>query len=221
MHGKGVAIRRGALRRVAAEAGVPGRRDPKTATRRRILDAALREFAERGLERARMAVVGRRAGVANGTVYWHFETKPRLFRAVVEHAVEDLFADVARFAEAPGASFMDVVDRQLAYLERHPEVDAVLSSLRGGHPVDEVRDVTRTVDGRVVELWRRWIAQAAGTPVPEHMARLVAVVVAGVLSSRSVDAGVDVRAVLAEFGLLVESDIGRRQGAAAGLQAVD
>ena len=200
---------------------MPGRRDPKTATRRRILEAALREFAERGLERARMAVVGRRAGVANGTVYWHFETKPRLFRAVVEHAVEGLFADVARFAEVPGATFMDVVEHQLRYLEGHPEVDAVLSSLHGGHPLDEVREVTRTVDGRVVELWRRWIAQAAGGPVPENLARLVAVVVAGVLSTRSVDAGVDVRAVLAEFGLLVEQDIGRRQGAAARLQAVD
>ncbi len=196
------------------------RSDPQ-ATRRRILEAALGEFAERGLERARMAVVGRRAGVANGTVYWHFETKPRLFRAVVEHAVEGLFAEVARFAEAPGATFMDVVDRHLAYLDGHPEADAVLSSLRGGHPLDEVREAARAVDGRVVELWRRWIAQAAGSPVPENLARLVAVVVAGVLSTRLVDATVDVRAVLAEFGLLVESDIGRRHGAAARLRAVD
>ena len=200
---------------------MPGRRDAKTATRSRILEAALGEFAERGLERARMAVVGQRAGVANGTVYWHFETKPRLFQAVVEHAVEGLFADVARFAEAPGASFMDVVERHLAYLEGHPEVEAVLCSLRGGHPLAEVREAVRAADGRGVELWRRWLAQAAGCPDGDNLARLVAAVVAGVVSTRAVDAGVDVRGVLAEFGLLVESGLGRRRGSAARLRAVD
>ena len=200
---------------------MPGKQDPGVTTRRRILDAALGEFAERGLERARMAVVGRRAGVANGTVYWHFETKPRLYRAVVEHAAEGLFADVVRVAEAPGATFMDVVDRQLEYLDGHPEVDALLASVRGGHPLDEVREVARVVDGRVVEIWRRWIAQAARGPVRENVARLVAVAVAGALSARSFDAAVDVRALLGEFGLLVESDIGRRHSAAHRLEVAD
>ena len=42
------------------------------ATRRRIIDAALREFAERGIEDTSMQAVARRADVAPGTVLNHF-----------------------------------------------------------------------------------------------------------------------------------------------------
>lgn len=188
--------------------------DPKAATRRRILDAALGEFAARGLERARMAVVGQRAGVANGTVYFHFETKPRLYRAVVEDVAEAFFAEVARFAEAPGTSFMDVVDRTLSYMDGHPDVAAVLAFLRGDHPVDEVRESMRRVDALAVELWRRWMAQAARGPVRANLARLVAAGFAGVLFMRAVDDAMDVRAVLAEFGTMVESALATQDGAA-------
>ena len=205
-------------------AGVPMAKPAgsKAATRRRILDAAVGEFAERGLERARMAVVGRRAGVANGTVYWHFATKPRLYRAVVERVAEDFYADVAAFAGVPGTSFMDVADRMLSYLDAHPDVAAVLAFLRGDHPVQEVRESMRTVDGLAVELWRRWMAQAAGGPVRGNLARLVAAGFAGVLALRVVDDAMDVRAVLSELGTMVESAIGTQDVAAdVRLQAAD
>ena len=194
----------------------------KAATRRRILDAAVGEFAERGLEGARMAAVGRRAGVANGTVYWHFATKPRLYRAVVVQVAEDFYADVAGFAGVPGTSFMDVADRMLSYLDGHPDVAAVLAFLRGDHPVHEVRESMRTVDGLAVELWRRWMTQAAGGPVRGNLAHLVAAAFAGVLWMRLVDDAMDVRAVLSELGTMVESATGTQDVAADGrLQAAD
>ena len=183
------------------------RQDRKPATRRRIVAAALAEFAEHGFERARMEGVAQRAGVAHGTVYVHFSSKPQLFRAVVEHVADDFFGVVAGFADAPGATFMDVVDGQLAYLKERPEVDAVLSSLRGVDSVGEVREGTRIVDGRLVELWRRWIARAAPGPVSANLARLVSAAVTGVLAARFTDADLDVHAVLAEFGPLVETGL--------------
>lgn len=51
-------------------------------TREAILDAAERVFFERGVARASLEAVARRAGVTRGAVYWHFRDKPDLFMAL-------------------------------------------------------------------------------------------------------------------------------------------
>lgn len=50
---------------------------------RQILDAALAEFAERGLAAARLEDIARRAGVSKVTIYLYFANKEDLFRGVV------------------------------------------------------------------------------------------------------------------------------------------
>ena len=56
----------------------------KAAARRNaILDAALEEFSARGFAAARLDDVARRAGVAKGTIYLHFEDKEALFQELI------------------------------------------------------------------------------------------------------------------------------------------
>lgn len=66
----------------------PGNR-PKTArgrrTRQKILDAAEKEFGERGFHEAAINRITEAAGVAMGTFYVHFESKEAIFRALVAH----------------------------------------------------------------------------------------------------------------------------------------
>lgn len=56
-------------------------------TKRRILDAAVEEFAEneRGAEGASMTSIARRADVAPGTVRYHYEGVDEILQEVVEH----------------------------------------------------------------------------------------------------------------------------------------
>lgn len=58
-------------------------RDPE-AKQRRLLDAALTEFGERGLEGARIDALASRAGCSSGLVYTYFGSKDGLFDAVME-----------------------------------------------------------------------------------------------------------------------------------------
>jgi len=58
----------------------------KRATRERLLEAAAREFARRGLERANIDAISLAAGYAKGTIYNYFSSKEELFLAVVEEA---------------------------------------------------------------------------------------------------------------------------------------
>ncbi|GLZ80913.1 TetR family transcriptional regulator [Actinorhabdospora filicis] len=71
--------------------------------RARILDAAVGVFAERGAS-ASTEEVAARAGVAIGTVFRHFPTKPDLLKAVVMSLQDGLVADVDALAGAPDAS---------------------------------------------------------------------------------------------------------------------
>lgn len=76
----------------AHELSAGGSKKPRTArgerTRRKLLDAAMIEFAERGFYEASIAGITRRAGVALGSFYTYFENKEALFRDLVRHLSE-------------------------------------------------------------------------------------------------------------------------------------
>jgi AcrR family transcriptional regulator len=61
---------------------IRGSRD-KAATRERILQAAMAEFAERGYQATSVDDVARRAGSSKGGVYFHFPNKQAIFEALI------------------------------------------------------------------------------------------------------------------------------------------
>ena len=79
--------------------------------RRRLMDAAVIEFSERGFDGASVLSVARRAGVKQPLLNYHFGGKNGLWRAVVEEA----------YAEAT---------RSLDTVRAHADVDDPLSRLR-------------------------------------------------------------------------------------------
>jgi AcrR family transcriptional regulator len=79
----------------------------RTATRDRIVRAALELVARGGYREAQVAAVARRAGVATGTVYRHFPSKADLltevFRVASQHEVDAVAAATAAEPEARAA----------------------------------------------------------------------------------------------------------------------
>src|SRR5208283_932941 len=58
--------------------------DRAAETRMRILDAAIREFAENGLAGARTEQIAAAAGVNKALLYYYFESKEKLYSAALE-----------------------------------------------------------------------------------------------------------------------------------------
>jgi len=81
------------------------RRDPER-TRERILEAALFEFSDKGLEGARVDEIARRAGSNKRMLYHYFGNKDELFRAVLENA----YADIREAERELNLRDMDPVD---------------------------------------------------------------------------------------------------------------
>ena len=97
--------------------------------RGRIMDAAIKVFAERGFHTATVAEIARAAGVADGTIYLYFKGKDDLLLRLFDEKMTELLAEarneLARERTAP-ARLSRFIQLHLALVERNPELAAVL-----------------------------------------------------------------------------------------------
>jgi len=69
----------------------------KTKTRKdRIMDAALRIFAEKGFQNATITEISKEAGVSEATIYEYFGTKEDLLFAIPEKISNDTFEESSK-----------------------------------------------------------------------------------------------------------------------------
>lgn len=64
----------------------------KSASHEKIVGAAMREFLEKGFERASMKAVADAVGMTSAALYRHFENKQDMFAALVQPALDSLEA---------------------------------------------------------------------------------------------------------------------------------
>jgi TetR/AcrR family fatty acid metabolism transcriptional regulator len=79
-------------------------RDRSHEKRQRILDAALKVFAERGFYTAKVSEVAREAGVADGTIYLYFANKDDLLISLFEDRMEYLIRRLTDDLRAHGGT---------------------------------------------------------------------------------------------------------------------
>ena len=100
------------------------------ATRQRILDAALAEFAAHGLAGARVDEIAARSGANKRMLYAHFGSKEELWLVVLERAyaakrAEERDVDVEHLT--PPEAMARLVRFNLRYTAAHPEFVALLN----------------------------------------------------------------------------------------------
>src|SRR3954471_17757598 len=100
-----------------ATAAGASQRKSKEVRREEILDAALEEFAQRGLHGASTEDIARRAGISQPYVFRLFGTKKALFTAVVHRCFRQTHELFARAAEGKrGEEALEAMGT--AYVER-------------------------------------------------------------------------------------------------------
>ncbi|WP_344705548.1 TetR/AcrR family transcriptional regulator [Sphingomonas swuensis] len=106
---------------------------PRTArgerTRRKILDAALAEFGDRGFGETGIVDITRRAKVALGTFYTYFDSKDEVFRALVGDMSEQVKRAVAPALE-PHRGTLEGEEKALAaflaFVREHQQVYRII-----------------------------------------------------------------------------------------------
>ncbi len=91
----------------------------------RLLQAAIEVFTDRGIEKAGVAAIARRAGVTTGAIYSRWEGKQELLLDALDVVLVQQVADL--LAAGPQASAADVLESLGAHLlEREAASDALL-----------------------------------------------------------------------------------------------
>jgi TetR/AcrR family transcriptional regulator, acrAB operon repressor len=108
-------------------------KEDAAATRELLLDAAEREFREKGATRTSLAEVASAAGVTRGAVYWHFRDKSDLFAAMCARAklpMETLLERAGSTAQDdPLATLRSLMSTALARLATDRRTQAVFEVL--------------------------------------------------------------------------------------------
>lgn len=118
-------------------ANKPERRRRKDARPAEILDAAFREFAEKGFRGTRLEDVAARAGVVKGTIYLYYENKTALFEAAVRSRMLPMVDRVQAMAERHDGSAADMLRFMLRMIYERlsdPDVRTVIRILIADGP---------------------------------------------------------------------------------------
>ena len=130
-----------------APAGSRGKRWERRSDARpsELIAAALRLFAERGFAATRLEDVAASAGVSKGTVYLYFESKERLFEAVVRETVTPKLDRASLLVESFEGSTADLLGALFT----------VMAGVLGG-PLPSVVKLIVAESGNFPELARLW-----------------------------------------------------------------
>jgi TetR/AcrR family transcriptional regulator len=97
-------------------------------TKRRLLDAAEREFAAKGYAGARLRDVAQAAGVQQALIHHYFVDKDGLYRAVLDRALAETAADSWTIVER-GLGVEDLVEAFVDLLVRFYETNPNLLAI--------------------------------------------------------------------------------------------
>src|SRR5436853_6561303 len=101
------------------------RRSATSDKRTRIMDAAIKVFAERGFFTATVAEIARAAGVADGTIYLYFKSKDDLLLRLFDEKMTELLAEARSALEQGGPASVRLkrfIQLHFALVERDPEL---------------------------------------------------------------------------------------------------
>ena len=132
-----------------------------SSSRERLLVAARAEFADHGFEGARLQAIAARAGVRHPTLIYHFESKERLYGAVLESVVGDWAAETEAAISTGLRGFEQVaalVDAGFRFFERHGDFVRILrrEAIEGGGRMEaEMAEFVRPFLDDAVRFLRR------------------------------------------------------------------
>lgn len=123
-------------------------------TRERILKAGFDCFYHNGYDQTSLAAIAQAAGVTRGAIYWHFEDKKALYRAVVDYNLAR--ADITDYgrdlpAELP---YTDRLAEMFWYaLNDNPHVEFIFKTINFASSNPEFSDVVEKIQEVKRHLW--------------------------------------------------------------------
>ena len=136
------------------------------ARRERILEAAMRVFADQGYERASFGAIAKLAGISRPVVYDHFGSKEELHLLLLERERDRILEQVKVqlvTAEEPAERVARALDAFFSYVETHPYAWRMLFRESAGEAA--VADAQRRIQGEAHLAVANLLAKEKGSKI--------------------------------------------------------
>jgi TetR/AcrR family fatty acid metabolism transcriptional regulator len=133
------------------------RRVSREDKRRRIIDAAVEVFAEKGFFGARVSEIADAAGVADGTIYLYFKSKDDILISLFEEKMAEIlarFVGILQELEDPEAKLRRYIIEHLRLVAEQPKLMQVLTV--------ELRQSARFMKEYSPQAFARYLALVGG-----------------------------------------------------------
>ena len=126
-------------------------------TRQKIIDAAADLFISQGYGATGLGDIINRVGVTKGALYYHFDSKESLARAIVAHGAAAITKALAGISSAPAPAFENMIHGVFAVAERVRSDKQVRTALYLTRALSEASDAA----SEAYDAWRQLLfAQA-------------------------------------------------------------
>ena len=95
------------------------KKEDNKSSEEKVLDAALKEFAEHGYAGARVDSIAERAKVNKAMIYYHFESKEKLYERILKDITDNIFSQIREAAVGEGDPlevFYSIINRYMKML---------------------------------------------------------------------------------------------------------
>lgn len=146
-------------------------------TRGRLLQAGTELFAEHGVGSVTTTAIARRAGVATGTFYIHFDDKHALFEELVQEAVREMGSqlDLDRLGQADDRARRVGLEHMMQVAEGRRDLIRAVFDQRGTS--DLVERIQDRIANRLEPIYTRLFAESAVSLDPGGAAQARAAVI--------------------------------------------
>ena len=127
----------------------------------RILDAAVVEIARRGYHQTTVAMIAKRAGVADGTIYLYFKNKEQLLFRLFDRAMGRFISEgKAHLEQAVSAreKLIRLVELHLTLVGQDRDL-AIITQVELRHSLHFMDQLSRTMVGEYLEILARVVVQ--------------------------------------------------------------
>ncbi len=156
-----------------------------------ILDAAVIEIARRGYYQTTVAMIARRAGVADGTIYLYFQNKDEILFSLFDRAMDRFVAEGRIGLEGAGSaleSLRHIIELHLRLVGQDRDL-AIITQVELRHSLHFMDQLSRAKVGEYLEMIAGVVEQGQdeGSFRPELDSVFVAKAIFGVLDEMATD----------------------------------
>ncbi len=160
--------------------------------RERLIESAIKEFADHGFEGASTRAIAAGAGAHQPQINYHFASKEELWKAALLKLLSELDAEILTTPEMTNRETMEaVIAGVVAMAAKRPELNRIMIH-EGTHPSERlewlVETQTRPRTDALFGVWDDLVEAGEATPIPPRLLYHVLVGAASLLYANAPEA---------------------------------